>query len=141
LFFEDFDCHDFINSIFKIELEFEKQSTMMLLNFNFSGQITVPCDRCLDEVNINIKGAENLIIKFGGEQYNETDDIIIVPENESEINVAKYIYEFIQLNIPQKKIHKKGSCNPNIIKALERVTCKKETDPRWSVLNDLKIEN
>lgn len=141
-FFEEFDCFDYIKSNFNIELEFVKQSTIMLLNFNTKGRITVPCDRCLDDVDIDVEGESKLIVKFGHDLYEETEEILVIPESENEINVAKYIYEFIEISIPQKRVHQEGLCNPEVIKELEKVESKKEKDidPRWSGLNDLKIE-
>jgi DUF177 domain-containing protein len=141
-FFEEFDCNDFLKATFKVDLEFIKRSTMLLLNFNFNGEITVPCDRCLDKVDVQVEGEETLIVKFGNEDYNETDEILVIPEQENELNVAKYIYEFIELNIPQKRVHQEGFCNPDAIKELEKVENKSEQDidPRWAGLNDLKIE-
>lgn len=139
-FFEEFDCLDYIAASFNVEVALVKQSVMMLLEFSFDGAITVPCDRCLDDVEIPVVGVEKLIVKFGNEVYNETDDILILPENENEINVAKYIYEFIQLNIPQKKAHQQGACNQEVIEKLESTDNKNESeiDPRWSDLNKLK---
>ena len=136
-FFEEFDFFEFLDATFKVELAFEKQSTMMLLNFNFSGEITVPCDRCLEDLNIDIEGEENLIVKFGNEPYDGTDDIVILPENAYEINVAQYIYEFIEVNIPQKKAHDEGECDVEAINKLNEYTVKQndKIDPRWSGLD------
>ena len=136
-FFEEFDCLDFLSSSFKVEIEFIKQSTMMLLNFNFTGKITVPCDRCLEDVSVPIEGTEKLIVKFGNEDYEGTDDIVILPENEHEINVAQYIYEFIEINIPQKRAHDEDECDIETINKLNELTIKneKDIDPRWSGLN------
>jgi uncharacterized metal-binding protein YceD (DUF177 family) len=136
-FFEEFDFFEFLDATFKVELAFEKQSTMMLLNFNFSGGITVPCDRCLEDLNIDIEGEENLIVKFGNEPYDGTDDIVILPENAYEINVAQYIYEFIEVNIPQKKAHDEGECDVEAINKLNEYTVKQndKIDPRWSGLD------
>lgn len=141
-FFEEFDCFEFEKSSFKVDLEFEKQSTMMLLTFNFKGTITVPCDRCLDEVDVSVEGEEKLIAKFGNEIFNETDEILVIPEHEHELNVAKYIYEFINLNLPQKRTHLDGLCNQDVINELEKVAQKKEIkiDPRWSTLQDIKLK-
>jgi uncharacterized metal-binding protein YceD (DUF177 family) len=136
-FFEKFDYFEFLATTFKVELAFEKQSTMMLLNFNFSGEITVPCDRCLEDLNIAIAGEEKLIIKFGNEPYDGTDDIVVLPENAYEINVAQYIYEFIEVNIPQKRVHDEGDCNVETINKLNEYTVKNNDniDPRWSGLD------
>jgi uncharacterized metal-binding protein YceD (DUF177 family) len=141
-FFEEFDCKEFNKSTFKVELEFVKQSTMMLLKFNFKGIIAVPCDRCLDIVDITVKGEEKLIIKFGNELYEETDEILILPIHEHELNVAKYIYEFINLNLPQKRTHPKGLCNKGVIKEFEKLEKKNdiEVDPRWSTLQNINLK-
>ena len=142
-FFEEFDCFEFEKATFKVDLEFEKQSTMMLLNFDFSGTITVPCDRCIDEVDVDVLGEEKLILKFGSEGYQETEDIIVLPDNAFEINVASNIYEFIMVNIPQKRVHLEGLCNQEVIDELEKIEQKEENndiDPRWSTLKDINIE-
>lgn len=137
-FFEDLDCHDFIDAAFAVELEFIKRSTMMLLNFSFKGNVVVPCDRCAEDVNMPIEGEEKLIVKFGDTDFNGTDDILILSENEHEINVAHYIYEFIELNIPFKRTHIEGECDVETIKKLKELEVNKteDIDPRWSTLKN-----
>lgn len=142
LFFEEFDCTEFEKSTFKVDLEFIKQSTMMLLNFNFTGTVTVPCDRCLDEVDVEVEGEEKLIVKFGNEAFQETEEILVLPENEHEINVAENIYEFILVNMPQKRVHAEGLCNQDVLDELDKVEFKEDNDidPRWSTLKDINLE-
>ena len=144
-FFQIFECNEFTSADFKVKLTFEKQSTMLLLGFKIKGSIEVPCDRCLDEVKLKIKGEENLIVKFGDEDYDDTDDLVVLPENEHQINIAKYIYEYIQINVPQKRAHKKKECNQEVIEKLKKVEVKENKtqniDPRWSKLTQLKTEN
>lgn len=147
-FFEEFECFDFKDSTIAVGLEFEKQSTIMVLTFDFLGAITVPCDRCLDDVEVEISGEEKLIVKFGNEEYDETDEILMLPIHEYELNVAKYIYEFINVNIPQKRTHGEGLCNQDVITKLEEVAPAAnedeseneiEVDPRWASLQDIKL--
>lgn len=140
-FFEEFDCFEFEKLSFRINLEFKKQSTMLLLSFNFEGTITVPCDRCLDEVDVDVEGVENLIVKFGNESHDESNEILILPIHEHELNVAKYIYEFISINFPPKRIHKEGLCNQEALDEFDKIEHKKEEeiDPRWSTLKDIKL--
>ena len=139
-FFEEFECFDYLTAAFNVKVELTRQSVMMILNFEFSGNISVPCDRCLDVVDLVVDGKEKLIVKFGSEEYEDTDDILILSDNEYELNVARYIYEFIQLHIPQKRVHQFGECNPEVIERLEEIedNKEKEIDPRWSDLNKLK---
>lgn len=140
-FFEKYDCFEFEKSSFKIDLEFKKQSTMMVLTFNFTGTITVPCDKCLDQVEVEVSGEEKLVVKFGNEEYDESDEILVLPQREHELNVAKYIYEFININLPQKRIHIEGLCNQHVINEFEKVEQKNEIDidPRWSMLKGINL--
>lgn len=142
-FFEEFDCFEFEKSTFKIDLEFIKQSTMMLLNFTFAGSITVPCDRCLDEVEKLVEGEEKLIVKFGSENYQQTEEILVLADSEYELNVASNIYEFIMVNMPQKRVHDEGLCNQAVVDELEKIEQKEDNDidPRWSGLKNINLEN
>jgi len=147
-FFEEFECFDFKDSAIAVGLEFEKQSTIMVLTFDFLGAITVPCDRCLDDVEVEVAGEEKLFVKFGNEEYDETDEILMLPIHEYELNVAKYIYEFINVNIPQKRTHDEDLCNQDVIDKLKEVApvapeteSSKEidVDPRWASLQGIKL--
>ena len=67
---------------------------------------------------------------------------MILSENDHEVNVAASIYEFIMLNIPQKRVHFEGECNQAVIDELEKVEYKdeKDVDPRWATLKNINIE-
>lgn len=140
-FFEKFDAFEFDKSSIKVDLEFKKQSTMLVLVFTFSGEITVPCDRCLDDVDVDVYGEEKLVVKFGNEDYDQSDEILILPIHEYELNVANYIYEFINVNLPQKRVHFEGLCNQEVIDELDKIEKKEEIndDPRWSMLKDINL--
>lgn len=140
-FFEKFDSCEFEKSTIKVDLEFKKQSTMMVLTFVLSGTIAVPCDRCLDVVDVDVDGEEKLVVKFGNEAYDQSDEILILPMHEYELNVGQYIYEFVNINLPQKRIHEEGFCNPKVIAELGKIEQKEEVneDPRWSLLKDINL--
>ena len=140
-FFEEFDCNEFEKAAFKVELEFIKQSTMMLLNFSFEGEITTLCDRCADDLEVEMEGEEKLIVKFGEETFEETDQILVIPETAYELNVAAYINEFIQLNLPQRRVHEEGECDEETLNKLNEINNNEnDIDPRWSGLSNLKTE-
>lgn len=88
--------------------------------FDINGVIHTPCDRCLDNVSLDVDTKQKLVVKFGAEYSEESDEIIIVPENEGEINVAWFIYEFIILCLPLKKVHAPGECNKVVSKKLKQ---------------------
>jgi uncharacterized protein len=48
---------------------------------------------------------QELIIKFGDEFAELDDDIVVIPRETQHLNVAQYIYEFISVDVPMKKLH------------------------------------
>jgi uncharacterized metal-binding protein YceD (DUF177 family) len=105
--------------------------------------VEVPCDRCGDPLEQPIEGNSHLFIKFGEEPEEESDDVIIISDRDYQIDVSHYIYEFINLMLPAKRIHGEDEngeslCNPEAIKFLDENSGEQETDPRWDALKKLK---
>jgi uncharacterized metal-binding protein YceD (DUF177 family) len=46
--------------------------------------------------------------------------LIVIPENEGEINIAWFLYEFIELSIPMKHVHAPGKCNKAMTSKLSK---------------------
>jgi len=140
-FFDLFEYSEVDNGSIHLVVEMEKRSTMLVFQFSFEGKVKLICDRCGDPFDAKINGVEKQIVQFGNEQYEQTDDIVVLPESEYEINLAKYAYEFIILNLPVKRLHEEGECNQEAIDNLNKVLSKEEdkpTDPRWKALEGLK---
>ena len=95
----------------KVVVSLKKTSTIFELNFDITGFVLVPCDRCLDDINMNVETKNKLVVKFGKEYSEESDEIVIIPEDDGEINIAWFLYEFIVLSLPAKRIHPPGTCN------------------------------
>ncbi|MGC9151082.1 MAG: YceD family protein [Microbacter sp.] len=90
------------------------------LFFDIQGNIIIPCDRCLDDMEQNIVVKEKLMVKFGKTFSDNGIDVVIVPEDEGEINVAWFLYEFIVLAIPLKHVHPFGKCNKQMTNQLRK---------------------
>lgn len=139
-FFDEFDYSEIKKGNIKVELSLQKQSSMLILAFHIRGMVNVACDRCLDNFDLPIKENYQLIVKIGNEVL-DNDEIISIPESENEIDIAPYIYEYIILSLPYRRIHSpegKG-CNEEVIKKLGEISSnqKKEIDPRWEKLTHL----
>ena len=133
------------------------------LRFKVVGEVFVPCDRCLDDVDMAVDTQQKLVVKFGKEYSEESDEIVVVPEDEGEINIAWFLYEFIVLSLPAKRVHPAGSCNKVVAQKLRKHKAvdpedadeddadfddldgggEEESlggDPRWDALKDLELE-
>lgn len=115
------------------------------LHFHITGEVTVQCDRCLDDMPQAVDAKHKLVVKFG-EEYSEEDDLVVVPEDDGILDTSWFIYEIIVLNIPIKHVHVPGKCNRAMIQMLEEHSAarssdgveKHDIDPRWSGLLKIK---
>ena len=111
-FFADIDSPEVTKGNVHASLEVRKLSgdNAFELNFSMTGSVVIPCDRCLDDMEQDIVASDKLMVKFGVD-YAEDGDWVVVPEEEGDINVAWFMYEFIALAIPMKHVHAPGKCN------------------------------
>jgi uncharacterized metal-binding protein YceD (DUF177 family) len=151
-FFDGFDFDEYNGVNVKVNLVLEKKSTMMELSFKHKGTVNVPCDLTNEDFDLVIKGAINLIVKFGDEFNNDNEEILILPHGEYQVDVSQYIYEMIVLSVPTKRVHpgiKDGTFGVGILNKLEELAPKekleikeeKTNDPRWDGLKKLLTDN
>ena len=139
-FFEKFDFHDIKGGLASIQLEMTKESTLLDLSFKIDGSFEVTCDRCLGTYVQEIKGAFRLIVKFGVEFEEESDEVIVIPKTESRLDVSQFIYEYINLLLPIQRTHENiEDCDPEMIKKIDNYS-KPEVDPRWEALKNIKLK-
>jgi uncharacterized protein len=144
-FFEQFEYSQLKHGQVRILVDLEKQDRMMVFNFELTGMVEVTCDRCGEEFMLPLDGSERLIVKFGSEFKEESDDMIVIPSTEYKIDIAPYIYEYLHLILPWRIIHPDDAdgnttCNPDTLRRLEELAPRVSTDPRWAALGELKQE-
>ncbi|MEQ9378372.1 MAG: DUF177 domain-containing protein [Imperialibacter sp.] len=86
-------------------VELLKSETMMTLSFEVEGSVELTCDRSLRSFDYELEIRQQLIIKFGDEFAELDDDVVVIPRETQHLNVAQYIYEFISVDVPMKKLH------------------------------------
>ncbi len=150
-FFKNYEYSEIQKANLIVNLNLLKQSQMMVLEFEISGTVKAECDICTGEFDLPLQGNYKLIVKVGGSDTgNEDDDIITIAANEHELDVSQYIYEYITLSLPIKRVHlldKKGksTCDKEVLKKLEAFLLEEEkkeeekTDPRWAGLKNIKL--
>lgn len=140
-FFDAFDYPEIQDADLQVKVLLDKRSTMLVLDYELSGWIDAECARCTERYKQAIGGNYQLLVKFGEEEFDNTDDILVLPHGEHTVNVAKSMYEFILLSVPPRLVHPEGECDKEMIKKLESLKPKAEEmpeDPRWEALRKLK---
>jgi uncharacterized metal-binding protein YceD (DUF177 family) len=165
-YFTNIGSEDVQKGKINASVQIVKKAGIFDFSFTFSGIVVIPCDRCLDDMDYSLETTAHLIVKFGKDYSEESDEIVVIPEAEGVINLAWFLYEFIVLAIPIKHVHTPGKCNKQMSAKLKKHTAKTDndedtfdidasddivvtdedpieeaTDPRWDALKGLKEDN
>ena len=116
----------------------------MELMFRAKGSVNSLCDRCGDYLKLPLDHQEMRIVKFSQEDFDNTDDVLVIGSQDHEINVSHIVYETIFLGLPIRKFHNQETngqiCDEEVIKKLEEYQKKesnKRVDDRWSALKKI----
>jgi len=126
-----------------------KRPDGITLNVNLEGELTVICDRCLDAFPFRIETGDVLYVKYGEQTGEVDDDVVIISREENRIDLESYLYEYLVLALPVKRVHPddqegKSTCNRQMLEKLDEhiiVEDTKETDPRWDELKKIMDKN
>lgn len=146
-FFNEFEYSLVKEGLLKIDLVLEKQETMMVLDFQITGVIHLNCDRCLSDFPYQVHTKDRLIAKFSDvEEQLDTEEVMILSKNDSEIDVSSFIYEMINLAAPYVNVCEDPgntvACDQEMISKLEELAQTQEeksddNDPRWDKLKNI----
>jgi uncharacterized metal-binding protein YceD (DUF177 family) len=150
-FFEAFQQQDFRNCTANVRLSLEKNNGFMLLKFEIGGKLEVICDRCNNTLPLDLWDEFNITVKMTEEpelmnEQEDDPDVYYISRGESHIDVANWIYEFINLSIPMQKtcgFEKMDGpyCNPSamdVLKKMEPEDSEKKDNPIWKGLEKFK---
>lgn len=145
-FFEKYSTEAVSDGRFDVEVVLDKKETFIEVNFKISGQAALVCDRTLEPFDFPITETRKVVFKYGEEAQEISDEIVIITRDQDSIDLGQYLYEFIALAIPMKKLHPRfaneaESDQPMVYSTSPTETEEKEKDtidPRWEKLKKLK---
>lgn len=120
----------------------EKMNNVLKATIKIDGHYDLICDRCDTPFTNHFNVNEDLFIRHGIATGDEPDNIVMLPENVLELDLEPYLYEFIALSVPKRKVHADGDCDPSVIEKLKELSVSEavsETDPRWNILKNVKF--
>jgi uncharacterized protein len=141
-FFKRFDTGLVSNGQFSVNIELDKRETFIETSFSINGKVKLVCDRSLEPFDYPINLNERIIFKYGEEDREISEDLIMITRGTDSLELGQYIYEFIGLAIPMKKLHPKfqqESDDDTIVYSSEeeKKGGEQEIDPRWEILKKL----
>jgi uncharacterized protein len=141
-FFRKYDNGLVSDGKFTVNVSLDKRETFLETEFKIVGSVKLVCDRSLDEFDHPFSLTRKIMFKYGDQEMEVSEDVIIIPHGTESLEVGKYIYEFIALAIPMKKLHPRyqdESEEDQLIYTSDSNEEKKEDeiDPRWEMLKKL----
>ncbi len=103
--FDEFEGSGIKGGHASVEVDLEKAATMLQLSFRIEGEVTVECDRCLDDLSIPVHYNGELKVKFSDQADDYDGEVMWINPAESELDLAGYIYESIVLSLPYSRVH------------------------------------
>ncbi|WP_296699557.1 DUF177 domain-containing protein [Algoriphagus sp.] len=157
-FFQHFEDNQLVEKgDLTIRVKMNKGANLIEMDFNIQGSVRLTCDRSLEEYDQPLDINETMIYKYGSEEVEINEDVIMITRDTPSVNVAQLIYEFILLNLPAKKIHPdyRNELDEDDFEGEGGIVYfdepefededleedqeeKKEIDPRWASLKNLK---
>lgn len=163
-FFVNMDYNEIHDADLNVSLIVDYHNDLYALHFDIKGNVTVLCDRCLDNLMLPIDTTYDINVQYGEDYNDESDNLLVIPNSDSYLNVAYMLFDTIVLAIPVKHVHPLGKCNrqmsallkkhragglsdedaeiaEEIIEDIENLEDAAPSDPRWDALKGLNIEN
>ena len=143
-FFEQFNDSEITKADLNVVIVLLKQNHMMQMQFKINGTVNLSCDRCLTDYDFPIEASEELVVRTGNPDES-TDEIMVVNENAGQADVSHYVYEYIMLALPSRRvpceIDEDFECDYDTLNKLNENSVQEEekTNPLWDKLNKLKI--
>lgn len=145
-FFEQFTESEVHHATIHVDLVLLKQNNVMQMTFKIKGTVELDCDRCIRSYGFPIEAEDQLVVKMGNPDES-TDEILVVAEGDGQADVSHYLYEYIMLALPVRRvpceIDENFECDYETLKKLNENTAPEDqqANPMWEQLNKLKKYN
>jgi uncharacterized metal-binding protein YceD (DUF177 family) len=148
-FFSNFENSEIRKADIQVDAVLTKQNNVLQLHFNIEGTVGVDCDRCLKYFDFPIGTEADLVVKHGNPEES-TDEILVIPEGQEEVDITHYLYEYISLALPARRVpceldETMFICDYDTLNKLNDMTTDPEKDPEseqnpmWEQLNKIKF--
>ena len=83
------------------------------------GKVVVECDRCLDDMEVDIDTRDTVSVQ-SGDRHEDAADIIYVDKSQKTLDLWPVVYDFIVLALPMSRVHPEGLCNKEMTEKLSQ---------------------
>lgn len=123
-FFDHFENSEILAAELDVEAFAEKSGRFIGIDCDVYGEVTVACDRCLEDLRLPVETGFRLSVKFGLESADSSDgaeserEIVWLPESDADLDLGQIVYDYVCLSLPVQRVHPDGECNPEAVRYL-----------------------
>ena len=96
------------------------------VSYKLKGEVRVACDRCLDDLDLEIDTSDNIKVYYGDASLQIEEDIRELPAGSNIYDISWDIYEISESSLPLKRMHERSLCNQDMITRLHEMTANNE---------------
>ena len=146
-FFESFENTEILDAQLDIDALVEKSGRYVGVDCEVRGKLVVQCDRCLEDLEMPVDVEICLSVKFGeADESEEMQDgereVVFIPVDNTELDMAQIVYDYVCTSLPLQRVHGEGGCNPESMKYLgaagtERSAGEEDMNNPFAALKDM----
>lgn len=110
-FFDDMENPDVRNADLDVAVDVTLKGDLYELDIKVTGEVTLQCDRCLDELQWPIDTGYHIYVKYGEDYNDDSDELLEIPFSDNDLNISYMLHDTVALAIPIKHTHPLGKCN------------------------------
>ena len=110
-FFRQMESIDVLGGNVDVHLEITHKNEVYDFAFEIDGDIEIACDRCLEPMTHIVEADYHIVVKYGMEYDDSSDEVLILPQEQMSLDISQMILDTILLTIPIRHIHQEGECN------------------------------
>ena len=145
-FFKNFENNLVKEGFGNASMEMDKSEAIITLNFKIKVNVLLTCDLSLESYRESLICEKKHIVKFGLTNEELSDEISVIEMGTQALDVSNYIYEYVSLEIPMKKVHPRLRDQERAelvykdnTPSLNDQEQDDSMDPRWEVLKKIKF--
>ncbi len=144
-FWKAFDSDFIKGGEFSVHVTLDKHETFIEADFSIEGNASLICDRSLEEFAHPIRLQKRILFKYGEVDEELSDEIVMISRERVNLDIGQFVFEFIGLAIPIKKLHPRFQEDENeelegklVYSSSTKQEEEEGTNPVWEKLKKLK---
>ena len=123
-FFQKFDNTEILDAAVGVTARVVKSGHYIGVDLDIEGNVTVACDRCLEDLTLPVEVHPAFSVKFGEEASSEEEmregsrEILFLDASSADLDLSQTVYDYVCLSLPMQRVHAEGECNPDTVRFL-----------------------